>query len=118
MVMDGWNDLIAYPVPCNPYLGIGIVNAYQQNCNSTMMQENLYSQLNCNIADLTNSINRMMLEQKQAENVDRLIHSLAPKKKLTLYDLQRLIFPEDPIRDWVERKTREIEERYKWVDKL
>lgn len=38
------------------------------------------------------------------------------KKKLTIYDLARFIFPEDPIRDYVEKKVAEIEERYRWID--
>lgn len=38
------------------------------------------------------------------------------KKKLTIYDLARLVFPDDPIRDYVEKKVAEIEERYRWID--
>lgn len=41
-----------------------------------------------------------------------------PKNKLTIYDLNRLIFPFDPIRDWVEKKTKEINEKYTWVNSL
>ena len=40
------------------------------------------------------------------------------KKKLTIYDLARLIFPDDPIRDYVEKKVVEIEERYRWIDEF
>ena len=40
------------------------------------------------------------------------------KKKLTIYDLARLIFPDDPIRDYVEKKVTEIEERYRWIDEF
>lgn len=40
------------------------------------------------------------------------------KKKLTFYDLARLIFPDDPIRDYVEKKVAEIEERYRWIDEF
>lgn len=40
------------------------------------------------------------------------------KKKLTIYDLARLIFPDDPIRDYVEKKVAEIEERYRWIDEF
>ena len=41
-----------------------------------------------------------------------------PKKKLTIYDLARLIFPDDPIRDYVEKKVAEIEERYRCNDEF
>ena len=40
------------------------------------------------------------------------------KKKLTIYDLARLVFPDDPIRDYVEKKVAEIEERYRWIDEF
>ena len=40
------------------------------------------------------------------------------KKKLTIYDLARLVFPDDPIRDYVEKKVTEIEERYRWIDEF
>lgn len=40
------------------------------------------------------------------------------KPKTTIFDLDRLIFPEDPIRDWVKKKTKEINEKYSWVNSL
>ena len=40
------------------------------------------------------------------------------KKKLTIYDLARLVFPDDPIRDYVEKKVAEIEERYRWINEF
>lgn len=90
------------------------------NCFDTSFQQSTVHIENC-MANLTNQINVGI----QAQN--RLITntmcaqstSYTPyKKKLTIYDIQKLIFPEDPIRDWVEKKTREIEERYKWVNEL
>lgn len=44
------------------------------------------------------------------------------KKRLTIYDLDKLIFPNDPIRDYIEAEIAKIEEKYKnmfsWVDDL
>ena len=40
------------------------------------------------------------------------------KKKLTIYDLDQLIFPFDPIRDWVEKKVKRINEKYAWAEAL
>lgn len=40
------------------------------------------------------------------------------KKRLTIYDLDRLIFPDDPIRDWVEKKTAEINKKFAWADEF
>lgn len=43
-----------------------------------------------------------------------------PKKKLTIHDVDRIIFPNDPIRDYIEAEIARIEEKYKnmfsWVD--
>lgn len=50
--------------------------------------------------------------------IDSFYTSEAPKKRYTVYDLDRFIFPEDPIRDWVERKVAEINKKYSWVDQL
>lgn len=40
------------------------------------------------------------------------------KPKTTIFDLDRLIFPEDPIRDWVDKKVSEINAKYAWSDKI
>lgn len=40
------------------------------------------------------------------------------KKHYTIYDLDRFIFPEDPIRDWVEKRVAEINKKYAWIDQL
>lgn len=40
------------------------------------------------------------------------------KPKTDIFDLDRLIFPEDPIRDWVEKRVAEINAKYAWVDKI
>lgn len=50
--------------------------------------------------------------------IDSFYTSEEFKKHYTIYDLDRFIFPEDPIRDWVERKVAEINKKYSWVDQL
>ena len=40
------------------------------------------------------------------------------KRKLTIYDLDRLIFLFDPIRDWVEKEVKRINEKYAWAEEL
>ena len=49
---------------------------------------------------------------------ENLVIEEPKKKKLTIYDLARLVFPDDPIRDYVEKKVAEIEERYRWIDEF
>lgn len=54
----------------------------------------------------------------QVETICKAVDSLKVKKHYTIYDLDRLIFPEDPIRDWVEKRTKEIEKKFSWADNL
>lgn len=36
----------------------------------------------------------------------------------SIFDLEKIIFPNNPIRDWSEKKCKEIEEKYKWLDEV
>lgn len=36
-------------------------------------------------------------------------------KKLTIEEMDRILFPVNPIRDWAEREQRKIEEKYSWL---
>lgn len=92
--------------------------------------------INAQIQTLTNEINRGMLtanQIRQIENVKYYADNIPivsvnencitdvfrkPKNKLTIYDLDRLIFPFDPIRYWVEKKIKEINEKYAWAEVL
>lgn len=44
-----------------------------------------------------------------SDNIPMKISEEKESKKETIFDLDRLIFPDDPIRDWVEKKVAEIE---------
>lgn len=71
------------------------------------------SKLNACIANGFNTLNCGIPYYGLNEN---LVIEEPKKKKLTIYDLARLVFPDDPIRDYVEKKVAEIEERYRWID--
>lgn len=71
------------------------------------------SKLNACIANGFNTLNYGIPYYGLNEN---LVIEEPKKKKLTIYDLARLVFPDDPIRDYVEKKVAEIEERYRWID--
>lgn len=55
-------------------------------------------------------------------SANQTIYERPKKKRLTIYDLDKLIFPNDPIRDYIEAEIAKIEEKYKnmfsWVDDL
>lgn len=84
-----------------------------------MQQSKLNSYITTNFNQLNYSIGTTLY---YADNVpyfglnEDLVVKTPKKKKLTIYDLARLIFPDDPIRDYVEKKVAEIEERYRWID--
>mgnify|MGYP007014945868 CR=1 FL=1 len=40
--------------------------------------------------------------------------ALEPKKP-TIEEMDRILFPVNPIRDWAEREQRKIEEKYSWL---
>ena len=41
--------------------------------------------------------------------------SIPESKKLTIEEMDRILFPVNPIRDWAEREQRKIEEKYSWL---
>ena len=112
-----------------------------QQCCNTVSADDLIMRMEaqCNAADyLQKRFNEADVLHKQREStffdkyvtsrnytlyadnkpIDSFYTSEASKKRYTIYDLDRFIFPEDPIRDWVERKVAEINKKYAWVDKL
>lgn len=84
-----------------------------------MQQSKLNSYITTNFNQLDYSIDTTLY---CADNVpyfglnEDCVVETPKKKKLTIYDLARLIFPDDPIRDYVKKKVAEIEERYRWID--
>lgn len=73
---------------------------------------------NCNINQCNNMIvNMTNVFPPLSTNVTE---REKPKKKLTIHDVDRIIFPNDPIRDYIEAEIARIEEKYKnmfsWVD--
>lgn len=48
--------------------------------------------------------------------LDSRINQYSPKKESWIERLDRLIFPVDPIRDWVENEVERISKQYAWID--
>lgn len=82
-----------------------------QNVANSINREILTSKINC-LNDITYYADNIPVVSLNEDTIDQ------PKNKLTIYDLNRLIFPFDPIRDWVEKKTKEINEKYAWTNSL
>ena len=96
------------------------------------------SALNCvdevsnTVQCLQSKVNKLMIDKAFCDmaantpisfiSANQIIYERPKKKTLTIYDLDKLIFPNDPIRDYIEAEIAKIEEKYKnmfsWVDDL
>lgn len=127
---NGWNSIIPNIMFCNPMFHYGVhtsalntATSIAQNTIQTSIQETCAGLQTAN-QQMTNA--HSSFDIKYLENAyfiqtafDRAINQFGkPKPRLTIYDLNRLIFPEDPIRDWVEKKTKEIDKKFAWADEL
>ena len=118
--------------PQSLYPNTFIDSCYMNSICSMDEIRNSYLRLQCQ--STTNEINRNMYSMLQSNLYSRTANTMAipyyglnkeyvnvyrkPKKKLTIYDLDRLIFPFDPIRDWVEKKVKRINKKYAWDEEL
>ena len=116
-----WDGKYKY-VTCWPYLmGIGVESTL--NCVDEVS----------NIVQCSQSqVNKLMIDKAFCDmaantpisfiSANQTIYERPKKKRLTIYDLDKLIFPNDPIRDYIEAEIAKIEEKYKnmfsWVDDL
>lgn len=73
------------------------------NCNWRMLQLQREIQMQMQMPQYTNLLN---------------VWSEPKKYIVSIYDLDRILFPDDPIRDWCEKRVKEIEEEYKWIDEV
>lgn len=107
-----WDGKYKY-VTCWPYLmGIGVESTL--NCVDEVS----------NIVQCSQSqVNKLMIDKifcDMAANTpisfisaNQTIYERPKKKRLTIYDLDKLIFPNDPIRDYIEAEIAKIEEKYR-----
>lgn len=102
----------------------------QAQCNATIMERLRYEtqckqtccvpsyEFNDAVRNVYENMQAFYADNVQIETMSKAIDSFKVKKHYTIYDLDRLIFPEDPIRDWVEKRTKEIEKKFSWADSL
>lgn len=89
------------------------VNAWNQ-CQEQMLQTKIddlqYKMLQSQI--------NMQMQQSMIPTVT--FPSAYTDKKIirSIYDLDKIVFPDDPIRDWTDKKLKEIDEKYKWLDEV
>lgn len=68
------------------------------------------------MADLRARLDALMMTTNMQEAMREAMRATMPKKKLTLEELNRILFPDDPIRDWSERTLAAIEAKYAWLN--
>lgn len=91
---------------------------YETQCKQTCAAGTYGITFNEAARNLYENIQALYADNVQIETMRKSIDSFKVKKRYTIYDLDRLIFPEDPIRDWVEKRTKEIEKKFAWADNL
>lgn len=89
---------------------------YEMQCKQTCCAPSY--EFNDAVRNVYENMQAFYADNVQIETMSKAIDSFKVKKHYTIYDLDRLIFPEDPIRDWVEKRTKEIEKKFSWADSL
>lgn len=116
--------MIGLMTGANPYSYFGVqtqfcndatfIDTRIQQCCNTVSADDLMMRMEAQC----NAVSRNYTLYADNKPIDSFYTSEMSKKRYTIYDLDRFIFPEDPIRDWVERKVAEINKKYAWVDQL
>lgn len=100
-------------VTCWPYLmGVGV--------ESTL---NCVDEVSNTVQCLQSQVNKLMIDKAFCDmavntpisfiSANQTIYERPKKKRLTIYDLDKLIFSNDPIRDYIEAEIVKIEEKYR-----
>lgn len=121
---------------CNNALGLGLCYMALNYANNP-----LYFSMNQNVSQTVNAWNqyqnqclqnqidnlKYQILQSQLQMQQSMIPTVTfptiwsePNKNLIrdIFDLDRVLFPENPIRDWCEKRIKEIEEKFKWMDEI
>lgn len=100
-------------IACWPYLmGFGV--------ESTL---NCVDEVSNTVQCLQSQVNKLTIDKAFCDmaantpisfiSANQTIYERPKKKRLTIYDLDKLIFPNDPIRDYIEAEIAKIEEKYR-----
>lgn len=110
MALNYANNPLYFSMNQNVSQTVNAWNQYQNQCLQSQIDNLKYQMLQ----------SELQMQQSMIPTVTPITMWSEPKKTVirNVYDLDRIIFPNDPIRDWVEKKEKEIEERFKWVDEV
>lgn len=108
--MDYWNSLNEDTL--NYYL------QHQQDIFEMQMNVALQEQVNQfyqTMNKLNSSMSNACFYHPNVNYLEASNFIPSPPKKKTLEDLERELFPDNPIRDYIEKKMKQIEEKYQKI---
>lgn len=110
MALNYANNPLYFSMNQNVSQTVNAWNQYQNQCLQNQIDNLKYQMLQ----------SQLQMQQSMIPTVTFPTTWSEPKKTVirNVYDLDRILFPNDPIRDWVDKKEKEIEERFKWVDEV
>lgn len=88
------------------------INALKLEITQAEINNRLFQMIDCVNVSLYGGIGNQLL----ASTCNAIPKKSIPEsKKLTIEEMDRILFPVNPIRDWAEREQRKIEEKYRWL---
>lgn len=110
MALNYANNPLYFSMNQNVSQTVNAWNQYQNQCLQSQIYNLKYQMLQ----------SQLQMQQSMIPTVTFPTTWSEPKKTVIrdIFDLDRLLFPDNPIRDWVEKKEKDIEEKFKWVDEV
>lgn len=67
---------------------------------------------------MQSQIDTLRYQMLQTQLQSQMIQSFMPRrpKEPDVFELDKILFPDNPIRDWREKRCGEIEDKYKWLN--
>lgn len=105
----------------SPYYGYGnVYNSYMQDGGMCVNTASYQQQMQAvSVARLQSRIAELQMQQCCCQQLPMSLYGASmcngiwPKeKKQTVYELDKIIFPEDPIRDYIEAEVEKVKEKY------
>lgn len=113
---------------CETALGLGLcqmalntaINPLCYSLDTSIDQtRNYWNSLQQRIDDLNYRISNLQVsmytQNKLALQYNPFYKEEKKPKIKSIFDLEKIVFPDNPIRDWAEKKYKEIDEKYKWI---
>lgn len=110
MALNYANNPLYFSMNQNFSQTVNAWNQYQNQCLQSQIDNLKYQMLQSQLQMQQSMIPTITFPTMWSETKKTVIRNV--------YDLDRILFPNDPIRDWVEKKEKDIEEKFKWLDEV